>query len=327
MRLIKSALFRWEWIAALAILCAVALQSEAIVSALGVNTASNRVLNNLRIAQTPTSCGENIEANVKAGQCVHYLELLTSLREVSKQDPGHAYTLLQQAEICQGKQRRDLLRLLEADLLAAQGRHSESCTLLSVINAKPFVLEQVERSYQNQDWESQAFYLDCLQKLEAKPGYVSPWLVSDQYARLGRHYELTGQLDKSLAAFTRSADIYPGVYANPITGQARVLRQQGKLAEAIEALIEGLRRPGGDNVNNFVILSDLAYLWELDGKFTQAYCAYEGAVRLLPTLDISMDPQHLRLGLDAGLGRLPKDSVPNYSDCGKFVSIPIPAGK
>lgn len=333
--MLKANNFRWRSVVALCVVgVLVFLLIGPLWFAARANATSVLVLHKSGDLATPQaqpttaqSEAANIETTIKDGQCVQYLQLLTSARGLAQQNPAQTYLLTEKAQLCQGAQRHTLLIPLESYLLTAQGRHSESCQVLSSINAKSMILDQVEQAYQRQDWEAQAFYLECLQNLEIKPGYISPWLVSDQYARLGHHYELTGQLDKSLAAYTRSADLYPGVYANPITGKARVLRQQGNLTGAIDALIDGLKRPGGDNVNNFVLLSDLAYLWELNGKPSNAYCTYEGALKLLPSIPAGMDPQHLRANLEAGVRRLPSEAFQNYRDCGKLVAIPLPPDK
>lgn len=317
-----------RWIAVLALLCILTmLRISAISSAVEINIISSHVLYNLHLYATAPISTKNMETHVESGQCVHYLELLTYSRELDQQNPERAYNLLQRAKICQGNQRRSLLLLQEADLLSAQGRKSDTCQVLQSVNAKSLVLEQVERAYQHQDWEAHAFYLNCLQELEAQPGWVSPWLVSEQYARLGRHYELVGQLDNSLAAYIRSAGLYPGVYANPITGQARVLRQQGNLVGAIDALTDGLKRPGGDDVNSFVLLSDLGYLWELEGKPTNAYCTYERALKLLPHLPIEMEPQKLRANLQAGVDRIPQADVLIENECNQLMAIILSPNK
>lgn len=305
------------------LLAAALFQGRALLPALRTNFASTQALQELK-----ASPGQDLDVAaptdaVAGGGCLAYLELDAQLRKLRRQDPARALRLLQETEICGGAGRRALLIPMEGELLTAVGRYSESCQVLSSINAKPMVLDQAEYAYQHGNWDALAFYVDCVEKLQTQPGRVSAWTLSEHYLRLGGHYQSVGQLDQALEAYTRSYELYPGVYARPIEAKAMILQQQNKQSEAIETLLSGLvRHP--DKVNAYVLMVDLAHAWKAEGKIEEAYCMYEGAQKFIPALPAGMDPEGAQAGLIAAINSLPQAQLPSINSCAKVLATYVP---
>ncbi len=297
-------------------------------SALASNLAATGPARLLVVTPTPSAAGMAGGA-ADGGGCLRYPALMHRLQAMSIGDAETRLQMLDKGGACLDPERRALLTPLKGELLHSLGRYTESCELLSSVGAKTSILAQSEDAYKAGNWEALSLYMGCIEKLRDQEGWVSPGLASEQYYRLGLHYDQTSHTDEALEAYTQAILWNPGVYSGPLVGKAHLLSQLGRRGEAVQLLQYALahsaqRAQPLDNVNLFILVRELASLWEADGNFSSAYCANREGQRLVPALPAAMKPQALQANLEAQINRLPTASIPDAQACQKLIASWIP---
>lgn len=256
-----------------------------------------------------------------AAQCATYAELVVALRSLEAVDSEGSWDALQrEATRCVGDSRAGWVVAM-AERSSLSGRHEESCHALSGVDAKAALLVLGERAFEQQDWDTLALYLRCIDALRQRPNRVSPHRVAELYMSLGTHYERVSQRPAALQAYGQASAWYPVVWSTPIVLQARLLAQDGERSQAI-ALLEGSLAVGADDAGAFELLRELGYRLEGEGDAAGAYCAYDKALRLAPGLPPSIAPEHWRAEIVQKVASLREQPSPGCAGCTVGQALP-----
>lgn len=252
-----------------------------------------------------------------AAECATYAELVVALRsleaEGSEGSEDSWKALQREATRCVGDSRTGLVVAL-AERSSLSGRHEESCRALSGVDAKAALLVLGERAFEQQEWQTLALYLRCIDALRQRPNRVSPYRVAELYMSLGTHYERVSQRPAALQAYGQASAWYPVVWSTPVVLKARLLAQDGERWQAIR-LLEASLAAGADDAGSFELLRELGYRLEGEGDAAGAYCAYGKALRLAPGLAQSIAPEHWRAEISRKVASLREQPSPGCAGC------------
>lgn len=269
-------------LAAVAFLCAILLLGVVQVNAIAGKLLTN--IRNLMVMDTVVQDkpGNVAVASAASDDCPDYVAAIGELQTADYADltPEQQLSVLQRYATCLPSERRRFLVKWSAETQWNMGLYELVCDSLAGIGAADKLLGLAQQSMEAGRWEAVESALVCVHRFNSSAAWVSPYIVSSLYFRLGEHYEQAGASEQALSAYDSAAQWYPVVWAAPLIGKARLLWKQGEEPAAIEYLVDGVSH-SSDVTATFYLWRELGNYWQQQGSETDASCAYRKALEIV----------------------------------------------
>ena len=246
--------------------------------------------------------------------CIHYL--------IERSDTNLGFTLLDEYGQSLVPYRSSYLISLKSTLYWLDGEHTSSCDLLKQQGNYREMLNRAEASNNVGDWDGLQIYLSCIGKPNKSMKGISSIRIAELSYNLGKKYEQMNIGEHSLWAYENAIDWYPVIWAYPVLGMARIKEQMGLHEEAINLLINKVQIAEYP-WTIFHLIKQLGVYLEMDGKWTDAYCAYVLAQQAAKLSPLNQVPDRPRNELDNGLVLLEKEHKLNNEQCVNYWQLPL----
>jgi len=268
---------------AVAFFCTILLLSAAQVNAVAGKLQAN--IRNLIVLDALVHNNSSDKAVVSATLVHRCPDYVTAIGELQSADyanltPEQQLNVHQRYADCLPSARWSLLAMWSAETQWNVGLYNSVCDSLVSIGAADKLLRLAQQSAEAGKWEAVESALVCVHRFNSSAVWVSPYIVSALYFRLGEHYEQVGDSEQALAAYDSAARWYPVVWAAPMIGKARLLWKQGERPDAIQHLVDGVSH-SSDVTATFYLWRELGDYWQQQGDNTDAVCAYRKALEIV----------------------------------------------